>query len=573
VAFRIRSVETSAAGREIVREREVAADELTIGRAADNLIHLPDLAVEQHHLRVSLAGGRLRLKAEGTLGFAVDGRTTRDAAIDLAEGGELVVGSYRLLFSQADDGVAAVEVRQLEDRTGGKDDALRGFALASVLPAKRWISWAAVVAILALFLAVPIVSHLTRAPAKPAIDRPGMVLMDASWSPGALSAVHHGLEDNCEACHVKPFVSVRDEACLACHKDISSHAPAKRQLSARGAPQGFAAVGWQIAHAFNKPGPGACVDCHTEHTGAGHMAPTREKFCADCHGTMDKRLTDTKLADAADFGTLHPQFEPAVFTAPGQAVPQRQSLASHPRQWDGLRFPHAMHLAKAGGVARMAQRLGVAQGYGQPLDCGDCHRKTADGVRFLPVNMERDCESCHSLVYDRVGGAFRTLHHGNLRQMRADLLVRDASPGRALQTTRQRPGQLGEGGLYSARFSRPAFDPTSGAMGQKGLCGECHYAASGGGSLAVMPVSQPARFMMHGWFDHEAHKQQACADCHAASKSSSSADLLLPDLANCRDCHLGESAKKAKVPSGCAMCHTYHPRMGPAAAPRRIAMR
>jgi hypothetical protein len=366
---------------------------------------------------------------------------------------------------------------------------------------------------------------------------------------------------------------VRDEACLACHKDIAGHAPANRQLGARGAPHGFEAIGWDIAHAFNKPGPGACVDCHTEHTGAGHMAPTREKFCADCHATLDQHLADTKLGDAADFGTLHPQFQPAVLTAPGQPAPTRQSLDTHPRQWDGLRFPHAMHLSRTNGVARMAQRLGAAQGFGKPLECGNCHRKTADGVRFLPVNMERDCEACHSLVYDQVGGAFRTLHHGNLRQIRADLLVRDTSPGRPLATVRQRPGELGEGGLYSARFSRPAFDPVSGAMGQKGLCGECHYAAGGGGALAVMPVTQPARFMLHGWFDHEAHKQQNCSDCHAANRSNTSADLLLPDLKSCRDCHLGESARKAKVPSGCAMCHSYHPRIGPAAAPRRIAMR
>jgi hypothetical protein len=88
-----------------------------------------------------------------------------------------------------------------------------------------------------------------------------------------------------------------------------------------------------------------------------------------------------------------------------------------------------------------------------------------------------------------------------------------------------------------------------------------------------MPVTQPARFMLHGWFDHEAHKQQNCSDCHAANRSNASADLLLPDLKSCRDCHLGESARKAKVPSGCAMCHSYHPRIGPAAAPRRIAMR
>jgi len=81
-------------------------------------------------------------------------------------------------------------------------------------------------------------------------------------------------------------------------------------------------------------------------------------------------------------------------------------------------------------------------------------------------------------------------------------------------------------------------------------------------------VTQPARYMINGWFDHEAHKQEKCTTCHAADKSNSSSDLLLPSIAQCRDCHQGESDRKAEVPSSCAMCHTYHPREGAAAAPR-----
>jgi hypothetical protein len=156
--------------------------------------------------------------------------------------------------------------------------------------------------------------------------------------------------------------------------------------------------------------------------------------------------------------------------------------------------------------------------------------------------------------------------------MQADLLARDRSPGRPLATVRRRPGAYSEGGVYAVRFSAPALAPFANVMGRKGLCGECHYPAPQSG-LAVMPVSQPTRFLLHGWFDHEAHKQEPCASCHAADRSNASSDLLLPAIARCRDCHLGESAKKAKVPSACAMCHSYHPRIGPAAAPRRIALR
>jgi predicted CXXCH cytochrome family protein len=372
---------------------------------------------------------------------------------------------------------------------------------------------------------------------------------------------------------VKAFVAVRDNACLACHTDIGDHAGHAKLLAARGPTSWGEGFQRAVATVFNKPGPGACTDCHTEHEGAGRMEPTREQFCADCHGTLDRRLTDTALGNADDFGKVHPQFQALLTTAPGQATPERVSLASHPRQWDGLRFPHAMHLSRTNGVARMAQRLGKRNGYGAPLDCNACHRPTADGVRFLPVDMEHDCQACHSLVYDKIGSTYRTLRHGNVEQMRADLLALGRANRPAITDGRRRPGAYGPNGLYRANFG-----PASGsgmlaqAMTRKGLCGECHIPAGSGGSLQVMPVTQPARYFINGWFDHEAHKQEKCASCHAADKSNAASDLLLPNLAQCRDCHQGESATKAEVPSGCAMCHSYHPRTT-AAAPVRIARR
>jgi hypothetical protein len=569
MGFVIRTIDRTASGREIVREREVAGDALVIGRAAENAVHLPDLAVEQRHVRVTVEGGRLRLQAVGSLGFTLDGRSTDDATLDPGEGGELALGSYRLAFAREPDAAVAVVVRQVEDEAEDKASTLGGFALGSVLPGKRPLAWAGLLAILLAFLALPVWTHLTRAPAKPDYDRPGAVMMDASWRTGALSSVHHGLEDQCEACHVEPFVAVRDQTCLACHADIADHAAQPRQAVARGPLRWGDAVQSRVAHAFNKPGPGACTDCHTEHEGAGRIEPTRERFCADCHGTLDARLTDTALGNARDFGKAHPQFQALLTTDRGQAEPVRVSLVRRPRQWNGLKFPHETHLSKTNGVAQMARRLGAGRGYGKPLLCADCHTPTADGVRFLPVDMEQDCEACHSLVFDQAGGTFRTLRHGQVEQMRADLLALDARAPR--ESGRRRPGQFGS--LYRADFGGPGAALLARAMTDKGLCGECHTASGAGGSLGVMPVTQPARYMIHGWFDHEDHKQEACTSCHAADASDSSADLLLPEIAQCRDCHQGESARAAEVPSSCAMCHSYHPRTPPAAAPPRIARR
>src|SRR5687768_6668601 len=141
MTFRIRTVDRTANGREIVRERMVASDEIVIGRAAENAIHLPDLAVEQQHVRVALEGeDRLRLQALGSLGFGLDGRSADDIAIDPDQGAELELGSYRLEFARARDGVVEITVRKAGDQPGDKAEALAGFSLAGVLPGKRGLA-------------------------------------------------------------------------------------------------------------------------------------------------------------------------------------------------------------------------------------------------------------------------------------------------------------------------------------------------------------------------------------------------------------------------------------------------
>jgi predicted CXXCH cytochrome family protein len=570
----LRTIDKTADGREIVREKPLSGTRIGIGRAAENAIHIPDLAVEQHHAVITEAPeGRLKVEAAGGLGFGLDGRQTRSATINPRESHELTFGASRLAIAE-EDGRIVITMREAEDAREVIHDAVAGFSLGYALPSKRLLAWAAVTTILLLFLVVPIGTHLMRAPAAPKIDTPGQVMLDASWETGRLSLAHHGLENNCEACHVQAFVAVRDQTCVSCHKDINDHAPSDRLAAGRGADTWGDALLWQVAHAFNKPGPGACTDCHTEHEGAGRMAPTQQQFCADCHGSLGDRLTDTKLADASDFGRVHPQFQAAVFTNQTQTAPQRISLAERPREWKGIRFPHDLHLDRNGGVARMAANIGSKKNYGSALECKDCHRPTADGVRFLPVDMERDCETCHSLVYDKVGGTFRTLRHGDVDQMQADLAAMDRSPRRAVVTGRGRPGAFAPGGLYYQNFGTPdrSYVGINRAMARDGVCGECHFPTTSGGRLGVLPVNQPSRYFAHGRFDHADHRQENCTSCHKADTSKESADLLLPGIAQCRTCHLGENTRTAEVPSGCAMCHSYHSRDIVVEVPPRIAL-
>lgn len=562
MAFLIRTIDFTAAGREIIRDRVVEQPSLSIGRAAENDIHLPDLAVEQHHVRIETRpDGTLDVAALGTLGFGLDGRVVTSGSIDPRTGGEIALGAARLAVSREADGNIAIVIRQVA-ADEGKGDVLRGFALASVLPSKRAMSWVFAGAILLLLLMVPVASFMLRTPVEndPTGKTPGQVVLDAAWTSGELSLRHHSLEDNCESCHVAAFESVQDETCLSCHEDTKDHAAMPRQAKGMAPLSTGDALQWKIAQSLGKEGPLGCVACHSEHEGPVRQQASDEAFCSDCHDSLDTRLTDTRLANAHDFGKEHPQFRPAYFASFGAAKPVRAAPGTRPVERSGLKFPHDVHMDAKGGAARMAVSL---PNYGNPLECKDCHSLTADKIGFRQVKMEDACESCHSLVSGRTTSGFSKLRHGDIKDLAEDLARINTGPRPALAPARKRPGKFGGSGAYAADFGRPvrAYIGLSNALSPGGVCTECHLPARGPtGQADLIPVNLPDRFLTTGYFNHEAHKKQECTDCHAADTSKAASDLLIPDLKSCRDCHLGATAVKTKkiVPSSCAMCHSYH---------------
>ncbi len=558
MTFLLRQISHSAEGREIVRPSRVEGGRLTIGRSPECDIHLTDLAVALHHATIERIGERLRLTTEKGLYVELNGRKTQTGVIDVAAGGEIRIASHlvRITAAAADTDEIAVDIERVGEVGAGKwRSAERMFSLASVMPGKRAAAWALIALVLALFLAWPIKGYFDRQEEKETAQR---FHADEMWSSGKLSLAHTSLENDCQACHVKAFEAVTDAACKDCHTGIHDHADPFRLARAQPGLTTWGKVELAFKETFDIP-PGRCVECHTEHEGATRMPATAQRFCSDCHATLQEQLSDTQLANAADFGTAHPEFQPALITRwdDDRPVLRRLSLARTPREDSNLKFPHDLHLSKTGGVPQMARRLGSEFGFGQALECKDCHVPTPDGVRFQPINMEEDCGMCHSLAFDRVGGTVRTLRHGEPQQVIADLraLYGGRSGGSWNGADRRRPGiHVAPGGsVNAAQAIRATFSPG-------GACYDCHQVvAPPPGSLAfdIRPVAFPMRYMQKGWFDHRAHRTEECSSCHLAEKSGSASDLLLPDLASCRECHGGESAR-AEVPSSCAMCHDYH---------------
>ena len=76
--------------------------------------------------------------------------------------------------------------------------------------------------------------------------------------------------------------------------------------------------------------------------------------------------------------------------------------------------------------------------------------------------------------------------------------------------------------------------------------GSLFHASYAGVSLGLLHGSQPDALVM----------------CHEPTRTHMRGlpDAPLPDIKTCRTCHLGEDARKPKVASSCAMCHSYHPR-------------
>ncbi len=602
--FLIRRISTTADGREIVRDAPAPRAVVTVGRAATNDIALTDLGVDQEHVQIErTSDGQVLVTATGPTPILSGGRKRRQFTIDPANGGEVGLGSHAITVTRESTGEVVLTVQRIGpiSKAAEERDERKIFTLAGLMPDKRNTAWLLALSVLIGFLAVPIWAALQKQPpiiaqaangkqltATEAMNRATKTTKvastaDGSWTSGPLSQAHHALENNCEACHTKPFVSVRDETCQSCHKDVHDHAPAARLDKSRETPGVGGQMLANVAKAFGKEGPGSCVSCHTEHEGAGPMPATAQAFCTDCHTSLNKRLTDTKLPNAGDFGTQHPQFRPLVGVVPGdKPIMARASLDGRPTDNSGLKFPHKLHLDARSGVSAMARRLKVSKGYGDVLECADCHTPSADGTRFQPVDMEQNCEACHSLAFDKIGGTTRTLRHGDTAQMIADLraFYRSTSPSRPVELggmVRRRPGAYAQGQVYNAYFTAASSRGSAGDAAVRavfspgGACYDCHIVKAPGAGApdwSVVSVNQPMRYMMHGWFDHSAHTTEKCESCHAATKSTKATDLILPDLKSCRSCHGGE-ASAAKVPSGCAMCHSYHAKQDAPWKPRQ----
>jgi hypothetical protein len=630
VTFAIRTITRSATGGDIVhRPQLVESDEVVIGRGADCDVRLADLAVNLRHARLRQTGpGKVLVESLGAEPFETASKFTTRAELKLSDKPTLTFGSHVLALSASEENDdVLIDVTRLEGAPEGASavNERKIFSLGSPVFGKRPVAWALGILIALACLAWPVVTFVTNS------NR--TIHADKQWSTGPLSKSHAFLGQNCQACHVKAFVSVRDDACLGCHRAtanpeaarlvslnerrwggpekvslIREHAAHDRLLRATPLPKDLvghvkALFERQFDHRTER-----CASCHLEHladtpakgaaAGAAakpHVIPVLHQTndCASCHARLRRSLGSTSLRDTPDW-THHPEFRPLIARTPmgqGRPILDRISLVQQPSDYTGLIFSHQQHLSATGGVARMASGLHFKGG---ALQCADCHRADKSGKGFLPVEMTRDCASCHSLAFaPGPGGVARNLPHGHPDQVIATLQTYYGAGGGAgaVAGPRKPPGFLaGLGQLIAYHPAQIAGSSKIRALfAPRGLCSECHAAVAPADPASfdykIKPIHLTDRYLPRGDFNHDIpeHKRDAagrptCDNCHNASGATAANQVLLPRVSACASCHGKTKDKIATAASAdCTECHSFHapgvatPRPDRAAAASSVA--
>ena len=607
MSFTIRTVTARASGGEIVRLRRVDANTARIGRGTDCEIHLPDLAVQLHQATVSFSGGAVSIDAVGGAQFDWNGSAVTAARFNPDDRPILHFGSHTLAFAPGEQpGDLSVTLSRAIVAGDPADQRRlkRIFSLTPTLFSTRRAAWLLGLAILVACLLAPIgvfVFGLGAAKIRP----------DQQWSPGPLSAGHGFLSQSCEACHQQAFVSVKDTACLACHRTVHrqelaqiaarvnasgspfepvpapDHASQQRLLCARVDPGNFLQrTELTFEELFGHPAL-RCAECHTEHVGleGEHGRPPRpvraqlKNFdCIACHREIRERLRDSVVTDAPGWAR-HPEFRPLIRVS-ARGLQARENLAGVSQDYSGIRFSHRQHLNDPA-VIDEAEKLGASH-FGAPLTCRNCHTLAGDGRSFVPIDMRRDCSSCHDLEYGEAAtGEAMTLKHGDPDAVVRQLTIALNASQPLRLAGRRRPGYLGD----------PHRDPISGTerlspeqvkasiqgvFRQGGLCYGCHAFVQPQGPESLVYRVLPkqltygnvgaAHYFPWSAFDHgipehrqDGRGQPTCSNCHKTVGSNKASYMTLPPVRECAGCH-GATRVTSRTPASadCMECHGYH---------------
>ena len=327
----------------------------------------------------------------------------------------------------------------------------------------------------------------------------------------------------------------------------------------------------------------SCSICHQEHLGPGPVHRVADLHCASCHndaGIMEASARKGATLSPALFHLrAHPPqqivLEPPrpargytkVFSSFEGAHPEFQLIQERARDPDVLRFNHQRHFA-----------ADIPPVEGRKLDCNYCHKPEPSGRFYQRVSFDANCRACHALLFDKNNPQLH-LPHGDVNLVRTFLRTLPAQYADFARLRPENQGRSGDVKTFVAQqmnqlrvqfgndqeFERAVFFETSpykpqrenAAMTRANFagCAFCHEVKMAGSGPVITKPILVDRWMPQAHFNHTKHASVKCDECHHASQSRETADVLMPAKANCITCH---SPQTKKVASDCVTCHNYH---------------
>jgi predicted CXXCH cytochrome family protein len=404
-----------------------------------------------------------------------------------------------------------------------------------------------------------------------------------------LAPEHHAMKQpgevaGCGSCHVDhrgseaSLLRMDDRHCTRCHKALDAHPAA----------------------------PSATVALSTT---AGNAAST------STGATPPESRNSVTRFDLEH----HPPFRSALSDPGKLKFTHRRHLAPGMNLGPGDRFParrwNSVLLADRD---RYLPKSAVADDLIQ-LSCADCHQldtsasgpvnatamsaggrsRPAAGAYFQPITYEAQCRGCHPLAFDpdanseedaagTTGG--KVLPHkltpdqiSEYLKMTYEAAYFESQPKLFDQFVPARP--LPNRTRPELKQARTWVDEKvqRSATFLNGRCGECHELAGLPTQAPVAATNIPQIWLPSSRFDHSAHRAVSCQQCHQApylnpsspagvppassaamvsggevQSALDNADVLIPKIEVCIQCHAPQTSVGSGARFDCALCHRYH---------------
>ncbi|MFL6521169.1 MAG: hypothetical protein ACJ8NS_13180 [Chthoniobacterales bacterium] len=410
------------------------------------------------------------------------------------------------------------------------------------------------------------------------------------FSSGKLSSHHAKYEQDCTQCHDKN-AAMGNDLSLAKFKTVVQdrfhHGLDFRSIDLKcqqchEANPPFGTAKKYDLHEPNVVENRSCSICHQEHLGPGPMKQVADLQCASCHNDGAIMEASAKKGATLAPDVFHLRSHPAqvvfemprpargytaVFPSFVDAHPEFQLVRDKARDPDVLRFNHQRHFGND-----------IPPVNGQKLDCNYCHKPEPGGRFYQRISFAANCQPCHALLFDKNNPQLH-LPHGDVNLVRTFLRTLPAQYANFARFPNQGAGRYADVKTYvaqqmnqlrlqfgsDAEFERAVFFETdpykphrqteAATRGNFAGCAFCHEVktAAGGAPVVTKPILVD-RWMPQAHFNHAKHASVKCDDCHHASQSRDTADVLMPSKANCITCH----SPQGRVASDCITCHNYH---------------